>query len=800
MAVKKPIPSAPVVNPLHNYASYTYTWSLWWLDVGDYNSLTRSTVESAVNYQLGPNSYVVAEDAGLYPDRRLPSTYGLNYYIQDVEFSTVIGLNKKSKSTNMIEGSFTIIEPYGVTLVDALLEASNTVGGYKNYLQQPYMLELNFTGYDDNGNDISSKYASIFRKRFPIKIIECKFSVGNKGTEYKLKFIPTGSGDAQSEEMRTLPLNVSITAKTVNEFFNGNPEAKPEPTKGLVQKLEEFYATEVLEAKREVADKFVFQFDTDIGKSLITSDKQTSLAQSNPKTKDLDLKGNNFNIPKGTTYVDIISKVLAQSDWLINEQLGIEKPDKKSGDQTSVFNAFKILNSSEFLNFDNTRNTYGKTINYKIHQYPTWKSDHPDLPQLADSTPFTSKKYDYMYTGKNIDIIDLKLQFDTTYYTAVNKYTKDKAATQTTKETSKNTIESKLPSFSAGLSFLAKFIPQLGQVPSITPIRYHNVVGDQSNTIGLNIINRPGAQRASDVMKSLYSNASGDMVNVQLTIVGDPTLIKQDDWLYAPDPKGGSSGATSASDSIGGLSLGSIGNQISGMVTTAVTNYATNLITSGINKLLGGLGLGGAGGGGGAGSYNALSQDRFAEQYGHIKMDTGEVVCSLTVNTPIDIDADITNQGLVYPQPGTRQSFFSGQYKVLTVKNKFAGGVFTQTLDMIRYNNSDAAKKFGGAGGSGGVGAGSSSDRENDAVSTNQGNQQETVPTNGSTPAGDQTYGDAGMPAPGVVTYDDGSSIQTFDDGSTLVTDTEGHISATDATDSGVVARSDNVNFNYNRD
>jgi hypothetical protein len=418
------------------------------------------------------------------------------------------------------------------------------------------------------------------------------------------------------------------------------------------------------------------------------------------------------------------------------------------------------------------------------------------MPQLADSTPFTSKKYDFMYTGKNVDIIDFKLQFDTTFYTAVNKYTKDKAATQTTKDTAKNQIESKLPSFTAGLSFLAKFIPQLGQVPSITPIRYHNVVGDQSNTIGLNIINRPGAQRASDVMKSLYSNASGDMVNVQLTIVGDPTLIKQDDWLYTPSPKGGSSGATSSSDSIGGLSLGGIGNQISGMVTTAVTNYATNLITSGINKLLGGVGLGGVSGAGGG--YNALSQDRFAEQYGHIKMDTGEVVCSLTVNTPIDIDADITNQGLVYPQPGMRQSFFSGQYKILTVKNKFANGVFTQTLDMIRYNNSDAAKQFGGGGG--GVGAGSSSDREDDAVSTSQGNQFESVPTNGSTAAGDMDYGTEVMSPPGVVTYDDGSSIQTFDDGSTLVTDTEGHISATDATDTGEVARSDNINFNYNRD
>jgi len=780
MAIVKPIPTEPVPNPLHNYASYTYTWSLWWLDINDYNALTSSQVDSAITYQLGYNSYVVAEDSGLYPDRRLPSTAGLNYYIQDVEFNTVIGLNTKSKSTNMTDGSFTIIEPYGVTLIDSLAMASTGDGEFKNYTEQPYMLELNFTGYDDNGDPIGREYAHIFRKRFPIKIIECKFSVGTKGTEYKLGFVPVGTGDAHKEELRTLPLSLPITAKTVNEFFNGDPDSKP-PTKGLVGALKDFYAAEVKSSRRTVADEFKFVFDDDIGKSSIVSDKLTPLSQGNPdgfkKTAavapGIDLSKNTFNIPKGTTYVDIINKVLAQSDWLLNKQLGLEKPEKKESSETSVFNAFKVVTGSTFLDYDKPRNTYGKLLTYKIHQYPTWKTDHPNLPQLSDSTPYTSKEYNYIYTGKNIDIIDFKLQFDTTYYTAVNSYTKTNAATQTTKDTSKTEVESKLPDFLLSLGFLSQFIPQLGQMPSISPVRYHNVVGDQSATIGMNIINRPAAQQGADIIKSTYTNTSGDMISVNMTIVGDPTLIKQDDWLYTPNPaKGTGSGATQEPQETGaGSPLSALENSLANAATQVVVGAATNLVTGALNRLLGGLGLKGLAGSTGN-FYTSLSQARFAEQYGHIKMDGGDVVCTVTVNTPIDNDIDITNEGLVYPKPGMRTSFFSGQYRIISVKNKFHNGVFTQDLELVRFNNSDVAKKFGA--GSGGSGAGTAFGRAagnaiggaiRDGVSTLQDNFKELLPTNSSGAAGDAKQPGTGF-GDEPDTYTTDSKGNTYKDGS----------------------------------
>ena len=127
------------------------------------------------------------------------------------------------------------------------------------------------------------------------------------------------------------------------------------------------------------------------------------------------------------------------------------------------------------------------------------------------------------------------------------------------------------------------------------------------------------------------------MIVCELGIVGDPTLIKQDDWLYIPDPK-------------------------KAVVYTAPTSQAT-----------------------------------FASTHGHVRMDTAEVVVELNVNTPLDMDMDIEggygNQGLYFPGPGVYRSLFSGTYKIITIKNNFSKGIFTQKLEMVRYINDTLVKQ-----------------------------------------------------------------------------------------------------------
>ena len=60
-------------------------------------------------------------------------------------------MNSQTRASNAIEFSFNIIEPYGITLLDRLMEVCDDkrIGG-GNYVNQPYMLEVNFFGSTDS--------------------------------------------------------------------------------------------------------------------------------------------------------------------------------------------------------------------------------------------------------------------------------------------------------------------------------------------------------------------------------------------------------------------------------------------------------------------------------------------------------------------------------------------------------------------------------------------------------------------------------------------------------------------------
>ena len=646
MAIKQPAVTELVPNPLHSYASYTYSWSLWWLDKDDFNILSsRSDVVDAMSWNPGPKSYVIAEDGGRYPNRRHPATLGLNYHIQEVNFTSTIGPNKVSKSSSLVTGNMTIAEPYGVTFIDSLVAASFNGEVFANYNMHPMMLQLDFMGYDDKGNSMSNTAMTLHRKRFPITLQTMKITVTGAGSQYQINFVPAGSAPLQNE-FSTTPEPFRITAGTVNEFFNG-PD-------GLAAQYLKNQVGAVASGRYEYAELLKFDLDPEIANSKIVYDKQIPINLGDLKGKGLKLDKSTFVIPQGANFLDIISRVMSHSSYLINLQLGLE--DSIGGplgpkDQTAIFNTFKTTTSIRYAGltssgvikdsvFDNSRNRSPMVMTYKIHQYPVWTGTSPNIAQFPDSIPYTVKEYNYIYTGKNIDIIDFKIEFNNTYFSAINTYNTQFAATESSENT-KVDEDGNQTGGSIGLtpSRLAVFVPQLKLVPTATPMRYKHVLGDPNTTNGMNIKQRPAAQVAADTLKTIYGSTptgSNDMISVPLTIVGDPTLIKQDDWLYVPSPSK-------------------------------------------------------------TGEYNAwdsLSQAEFVAKYGHLRMDAGQLIVSLTFNTPIDIDSDWYNNGLVYPAANTRTALFSGQYHIITIENKFRQGKFEQVLSLARFNNTDYVQSY----------------------------------------------------------------------------------------------------------
>lgn len=698
MAIKKPAVTDIVPNPLHKFASYTYSWSLWWLDKADYNVLAaQPDVTQALAWNPGPKSYVIAEDGGRYPNRRHPATLGLNYHIQEVNFNTTIGPNKVSKSTSLVSGNMTIVEPYGVTLIDSLVAASFDGQQFTNYNMHPYMLQLDFMGYDDKGDPMSNTAMALHRKRFPITLQTMKISVTGSGSQYKIDFVSAGSAPLQNE-FSTTPETFTITAGTVNEFFNG--------PNGLAAQYFKNQVGLVGTSSVEYADTIKFDLDPTIGNSKIVYDKQIPINLGDLTGKGIKLDKSTFVIPQGANFVDIINRVMSHSDYLINLQLGLENQVQGPigpKDQTAIFNAFKTTTSIVYAGvnksgeikkavYDNSRGRSPMVMTYKIHQYPVWSGSSPNIPQFPDSIPYTVKDYNYIYTGKNVDIVDFKIEFNNTYFSAVNTYNTQFAAA----ESSENTKVDADGNQSSGVlgfspSRLAVYIPQLKLVPAVTQMRYKRIAGDPNTTNGMNIKQRPAAQKAADTLKTIYGSTpsgSNDMIAVPLTIVGDPTLIKQDDWLYAPSP-------------------------------SSSVEYN---------------------------SWENQSQAEFVSKYGHLRMDAGQLVVSLTFNTPLDIDSDWVNNGLVFPAANTRTALFSGQYHIITIENRFRQGKFEQLLNLSRFINTDYVQTFSqkktseriGDAGTGGAG-GDADAQEGGFYGNPSGSDgdKNLVPTNTVTPSGD---------------------------------------------------------------
>jgi hypothetical protein len=211
----------------------------------------------------------------------------------------------------------TIVEPYGVSLIDVLVAASFDGSQFTNWCVHPYMLELNFKGYDDAGMEIIDAESNRLRKRFPITILEVKAEVSGAGSTYRMKFA-NAANSGLTQEYGCIPKPIVVEAGTVKEFFDHWNN------KSFTRQLNDHYLSTTITGKAMFADSYEFDIDPAIANSKIVYNKQQQIQQGNPSANNIDLTKASFSIPAGSSIVDIITRVLAQSDYVIQAQLKLD--------------------------------------------------------------------------------------------------------------------------------------------------------------------------------------------------------------------------------------------------------------------------------------------------------------------------------------------------------------------------------------------------------------------------------------------------------------------------------------------
>jgi hypothetical protein len=341
---------------------------------------------------------------------------------------------------------------------------------------------------------------------------------------------------------------------------NTNPassqQASVNTSKSFSSALNKFYAD--LKAKNLALsnDRYYFKFDKEIlqdegftsidygkvkPKNMKMSDRTdtTSIRVTNVpgqlSSNDFDKTVKAFSINAGTTIEKVINQVVCMSNY-IQQQLAVpedfngglqEFKAKVEENKRNFLNWFRIVPIVTLGEWDGRKQAWQRDITYHVQTYAIKNVKMDIAPQMSATSPV--KRYDYLYTGKNNDILDWDLKFNFLYYNAVTVH-KNAASFLSNfgvgHSNPKNLEEIKNTGFKPSKK-------QVNDYNSVMPMAYKNIISNDHSLAGGDL-DTVREQAVADLEQSVLVQQGADMMQVKLKIIGDPSFIKQDDAFYPP--------------------------------------------------------------------------------------------------------------------------------------------------------------------------------------------------------------------------------------------------------------------------
>ena len=443
----------PLPNPLFKYATWDYVLGIAVLTDKELNYPDTS-------YRAGKRLSLICKSANADPSNRVLTPYGkLDFFIENLTLNSTLGY-EANNNTNVTGITFDIIEPYSMGLFTIACQQASWKAGHNNWRSAPFLLTIDFRGNQENGT--MAKIAGTSRQ-IPFKFTEITATVKESGTVYKCTAMPynqlafatksavlktdtTISGSSVQEVLQTgdkslqAVLNkrlqqlktdgiVSIPDEIIILFptdyssastassSNTDAGATSDPTQA---KVEEIY--KLLKVTKS-ANNLSVQASADcneLGLALLPFDQANKgtppIGRDNqiydPKLK-VNVRANNtadptvsdFKFSQESDIPNAINQVLLQSKFA-TDTLGADRLSPEGWRKW-----WRIDSQVYVVSTDANENSTGekpkiivyRVIPYKVHA-STAAPPNVKVPGFDKLKLEVVKEYNYIYTGKNVDV------------------------------------------------------------------------------------------------------------------------------------------------------------------------------------------------------------------------------------------------------------------------------------------------------------------------------------------------------------------------------------------------------------
>jgi hypothetical protein len=432
-------------NVLNNYTTYTYYFILFMLPIPNLNQKGASTVLQQT-----------------FPKMILAETGSTALNIKDVNIETFIGSDYRGTNTTGAKVTIDLVEPAGLSLYDKMFQAALQLG-LPNYTKTPMYLGLKFQGYDAQGNLVNpitnQQTNSSGNLAAPADSLEWVWPLQIQGITSSYK---DGFGNYSiSAVLYNEIADSDLIIRTKNHFSTSARYLKPffDAFAKFCQNSEYEYKLSALGLNP--AQTYTFKVPLN-SYQIILHDETWSNPSFDTAQQTIKYNGDDkdyhpnrsgrfqlaqdgstiLSFSRDTSIRDVID--LAMSSCPFIQELANRAKTSDSGDGADAEKIFSEIWRTEIeVSINTTPDSYDWnsndfTRNYIFHIY-NYKSGRPILvsetnaggtiagspgTQLLDSVTQTTrvstlqnsyylaKKYEYLYTGLNTEVLDIDLQFN----------------------------------------------------------------------------------------------------------------------------------------------------------------------------------------------------------------------------------------------------------------------------------------------------------------------------------------------------------------------------------------------------